>query len=1055
MSFDNRWFLLPALCLGLAGGAALAETRPAGVVVEEVDPGSALAKAGLRPGDVLLRWQRPAGPSRLEGARGEIGSVFDWQWLKIEQAPRGTVTLDGERDGRSEVFEVPMGLWQGKVRSRMPETLRALYLRGRERLAAEDLEGGLALWLQAAEMAHASGDAHLRCWLYLRAGSVAWSDGRDSEKAHAAYRFALEEAPGPAARAAVWNAAGKTYEAQNDFVRAEASYRSALEVRQAAWGENLGWAESQDLLSVLAWKSGRLDSAENAAKAGLTVRQELAPRSLEVASSLTILGIVAYYRGDLEMVERYIGQALEIQEAMAPGSFYVASNLDILGGVAAQRDELDLAQEYHVRALEIRQRPDPESLDVAASLHNLGDLAYERGDVQLAMEYTQRSLEIKEKLDPGGLFVARSLINLGSYAMDRGDLEAAGEYFQRSLAIQERLAPGSLHAAVGLANLGRVAHARGEPELAADYHRRALAMAEELVPGSLDVAAILNELGILARERGELEEAARRFERSVEVLETQIGRLGGSQDAKGGFRARYGGYYSNAIELLLETGRPGDAFALLERSRARSFLAMLTERDLALSADLPQELEKSRERLVSLYDRTQHQLGSLNPERDEEQVQELSRELERLRRERDAVVAKIRLHSPRLADLRHPRPLDLEGARRVLDPGTLMLAFSVGEERSELFVLGRESGLEVHSIALGEDELRREVSFFRQLIPQALPDSRRGPEATASLEKIGRRLYRALIAPAAARIGLSERLLLVADGPLHQLPFAALVRDTANGRHYLGEWKPMSSVLSATVFAQLLRRRATGEPAVQLSAFGDPHFPGRLARASRQVVADARLRAAVGRGLDLEALPASRREVERIAGLYPSEERRIYLGRDATEERAKAAGREARHLHFATHGFIDGRFPLDSGLVLSIPEEFREGGDNGLLQAWEIFESVRLDADLVVLSACRSALGREQGGEGLIGLTRAFQYAGARTVAATLWEVDDEVTAELMLRFYRHLRAGRPKDEALRAAQTELIRAPIPVPGEDGQTLPVDASSPYYWAAFQLYGDWR
>ncbi len=144
---------------------------------------------------------------------------------------------------------------------------------------------------------------------------------------------------------------------------------------------------------------------------------------------------------------------------------------------------------------------------------------------------------------------------------------------------------------------------------------------------------------------------------------------------------------------------------------------------------------------------------------------------------------------------------------------------------------------------------------------------------------------------------------------------------------------------------------------------------------------------------------------------------------------------------------------MSSFVALTIPEDPER--DNGLLQVWEILERVRIDADLVVLSACESGLGQELGGEGLIGLTRAFQYAGARSVAASLWSVPDQTTAELMIRFYRHLRSGLPKAEALRAAQLELIRGPIEVEDKDGQKVWIDASAPYYWAAFQLYGDWQ
>jgi len=152
-----------------------------------------------------------------------------------------------------------------------------------------------------------------------------------------------------------------------------------------------------------------------------------------------------------------------------------------------------------------------------------------------------------------------------------------------------------------------------------------------------------------------------------------------------------------------------------------------------------------------------------------------------------------------------------------------------------------------------------------------------------------------------------------------------------------------------------------------------------------------------------------------------------------------------KYLHFASHGLLDERFPLNSGLALTIPGEMKEGRDNGILQAWEIFEHLRIDADLVVLSACETGLGKEMGGEGLVGLTRAFEYAGARSVLASLWGVADETTAELMKRFYSYVKAGQTKDAALRRAQLELIRGAV---GHQ-------ASHPFYWAAFQLNGDWR
>jgi CHAT domain-containing protein len=156
----------------------------------------------------------------------------------------------------------------------------------------------------------------------------------------------------------------------------------------------------------------------------------------------------------------------------------------------------------------------------------------------------------------------------------------------------------------------------------------------------------------------------------------------------------------------------------------------------------------------------------------------------------------------------------------------------------------------------------------------------------------------------------------------------------------------------------------------------------------------------------------------------------------------KSVAGEASLLHFATHALADEKAPLDSSLALSLPGDWRPGRENGLLQAWEIFEQVRLDADLVTLSACGTALGKEMSGEGILGLTRAFQYAGARSVLASLWGVNDASTADWMVRFYGRLKRGASKDDAVRQAQIETMRRP-------------GSSHPYHWAAFQLSGDWK
>lgn len=292
-------------------------------------------------------------------------------------------------------------------------------------------------------------------------------------------------------------------------------------------------------------------------------------------------------------------------------------------------------------------------------------------------------------------------------------------------------------------------------------------------------------------------------------------------------------------------------------------------------------------------------------------------------------------------------------------------------------------------------------------------------------------LYSQLLRPADVVLQKAARLLIVPDGPLHTLPFAALQRTRGK---FLIEWKPVHTALSATVYSELRAERRTPESyRTTIAAFGDaqcvPLPAATGASATRTPVCG-----------KLAPLPASRKEAEEITGLFPNHS--LLLGKDATEEAAKTIGKDVRYLHFAVHGLVDNRLPLNSALALSNGLQSGAEIDNGLLQAWELYSEVRWDADLAVLSACDGAIGTDMGSEGLMSLTRAVHYAGAHSVLASLWKVDDQRTADLMVAFYRELRRGRSKDEALRLAQLQLARSHT-------------GASPFFWAAFQLSGDWR
>jgi CHAT domain-containing protein len=570
-----------------------------------------------------------------------------------------------------------------------------------------------------------------------------------------------------------------------------------------------------------------------------------------------------------------------------------------------------------------------------------------------------------------------------------------------------------------------------------------------LVPDNVDTAEALHALGVVLVRRKHSDEAIHLFERAVSTLERQTGRLGGTEEVRSGFRAKYGSYYRDYIDALLSQGQPDRAFYVHERSSARSLLAMLAERDLVFAADLSPDIQRERKLNAVQYDGIQAKISELNPQKDAAQIGQLHTRLRVLAQEREQIAEQIKRTSPRFAALQYPQPLDVQGTRQALDPGTVMLSFSVGPANTDLFVVhpnGAAPGLSVHIIPVGERELRDRVKQFRDLLEEFghLLDERPRPDASrfaanrAALDRGARALYDLLLKPAEAEFATSERLLFAPDGPLHALPFGALKQ---NEKQYLIEWKPLHTILSATLYAELKKTRTEHRSApLQLAAFGDPLYPKLDGRSSNHLI-ETEAHSAAKRGFTLDRLLFSREEVTGIAALYPHRSQ-AYLGADATEERAKSVGPQAHYVHFATHAFLDEQLPLNSGLVLTIPEKLSEGQENGLLQAWEIFEQVRLDADLVVLSACQTGLGKELGGEGLIGLTRAFQYAGARSIAASLWNVKDVQTAQLMKRFYTHLQSGESKDEALRAAQWELLRSR-------------SSSHPFYWAAFSLIGDWQ
>jgi len=1063
-----------------------------GLVVEEAAPGGTAARAGLRPGDELHTWTA-VDPPKIEGrvVKGPLDSPFDLAEVEATQAPVQPVQIAGLRDGRPLTATLAPGEWRLKVRPVLEGALLRAYQDARERLSRKDLDGGIALFREAAEQARSRAESLLTAWFLAQAAEAlsaaehwtealqAWADAK-AEASTEGHRASIAEAEGLAtaprsanaeaalrealairrqlpglnlAAAADLNALGNIARLRGDMPVAEALYSEALAVAESSVPENLVGVESLDRLAFIAAFS-RTKEAEAFGERALRMCQNLAPESQSMAHSLIIHGGLAIRRGDLVGARDLWMRALDLQGRLEPGGGREASILNNLGSVAATQGDFAAAEQLYRRSLALMEKVDARGISVVIPLTSLCMVALERGDLPSAEALCERALVVAEAVNPEGLQVTWPLATLAIVAMKAGDPHRAEELSRRLVAMLERLVPDSIELAVALTQrarllselregaqadalathalavlsrlspdgpetaqaqqlLGELAQGRGDRARADTHLTGALTIRARLAPGTRWEAESLHAVAQLRRAEGRLDEALDSSGRAVDALDRQRSRLGGSHEARTRFGALALATYRDYIDMLLEKGLTGEAFHTLERSRARAFLDVLAERDIVLLDGLPPEQERERRRLEAEYDKLQETIAEPGAERDPETLGAALAGLGEARDRRDALIERVRIESPRLAALRYPVPLDLAATRALLEPGTVLLAYAVGPERTILFVVESQArpglGLSVYTIPRGEASLRLAVESFRRQIE-------RGPAGDRPrLDREAADLQALLMGPAEPQLATAARILISTDGPLHLLPFAALQRAGAP----LVLWKPIHLTPSATVYAEILKTR-NREGRVwkhDLLAFGDPLYSS----SSRP-------------------LPATRREVAAIAAFFPGRSQ-VFVGDEATEERAKALGKDARYLHFACHGLLNRRFPLDSALALSPPGSSHEGVDNGLLQAWEVMEQMRLRADLVTLSACESGVGAEMGGEGLLGLTRAFLYAGAQSVLASLWDVSDRATAELMERFYGRLARGEAKDEALRSAQVEMLRAKGP------------RSHPFYWAGFQLMGD--
>jgi len=825
--------------------------------------------------------------------------------------------------------------------------------------------------------------------------------------------------------ASVLNNMAITYAQMGDYQKAIEMQNQAIALHRRA-GNRSGEAVALNNIGTAYANLSEYQKAMDAHTAAFNIAHELGS-SLEEAVDLNNIAYVYSTVGDKENALKYYSRSVEICRKV-DDRWHLAQALTNLGAAYADLQDYDQALKIFSEAL-VLHRVNGNRTGEGNTLKSLAATYGKLGDQEKALDYDRQALAILRATQDRRL-LAETLRNMGSVSRKIGERQRAMEDLNEAFAISGPIGDRRGEAE----SLGEIAHVeldQGDFKEARSHSDNALAVFDSLR------STITNP-----KLRAWFSQAVRKVH---EVNLQALFRLHQQQPTAG---------YDAAALLAAEKGRAQALLELLGESQARireGVDPVLLDRELSLRRTIAAKAQVQERLLAGKH--------------SDEQAGAAAKELDELTRDYDQLQSAIREKSPAYAALTMPVPLSLAGIQHeVVDNETLLLEYMLGEEKSLLFAVTPTSlsSFELPERKTIEAAARRVyylITVRRQVVPGETLEQRtaRLRRAEAEYPAAAARLSQMLLGPVAPQLG-GKRLLVVAEGVLQYVPFNALPEPQKNSSskpRLLIAGHEIVTAPSASVLSLLRSDAAQRRPAdKQLAVLADPVFDGRDSRVSRgektpassPVPTDAAadvLRSGGESGLQLFVrLRFSRQEAERIARFADGSRKLTAL--DFAASRTTAVSPELaqyRIVHFATHGLINNQHPELSGLVLSLVNEQGQEVD-GFLRLYDIY-NLRLGADLVVLSACQTALGKEIAGEGLIGLTRGFVYAGVPRVVASLWQVDDRVTAELMENFYQAMltRNERPA-AALRMAQLAISQAR-------------GWESPFYWAAFTLQGEWR
>jgi CHAT domain-containing protein/tetratricopeptide (TPR) repeat protein len=757
-------------------------------------------------------------------------------------------------------------------------------------------------------------------------------------------------------------------------------------------------------------------------------------------------------RGEYQVAQNKFENALTLVKPMGD-AVWEASCLTGIATVYQDMGETRFGLEYWDRALQLFDGAGLKSIS-ADVLFFLGEIYLAAGDDANAIRRFERALALAEELGiQRWKAVAERLIGV-VHLVRREPLQALG-HLEGSLKLQQSLQDPKLEGRV-YADVGEAHDLLGDHELAVEDLQRALARSREAGDRPTSAKALFG-LARASLGLNNLTEARTYIQRSLDVVESLRTEVE-SRDLRASYFAsvyRYNEFQTDIL-MRLHQRQPSQnlaavAFESNERARARSLLEGLTEAGVDLTKDADPDLLNRERRIKAAFGGGATRQTRLSGAPASEAARALAAEHRELEERYGQVQAEIRSKSPRYAALVRPQPLRLqEVQQQVLDADTLLLEYALGQERSYLWVVSRTGqwSYVLPPRAEIEEAARRVYALLTARLETGGGQQARLSRIQTADEEYWQdaaRLSEMLLGPVAVRLA-SKRLLIVADGALHYVPFGALpVPGRGRDRLPMAVDHEIVGLPSASVLAAL-RRETAGRtpPPGAVAVLADPVFEGDdpRVRAAIRAAGGAIPTAAGARGGVPSRLDMTRKEADAILAVAPPGLTLTRIGFDAslTEAERLEIGRY-RVVHFATHGVFDDENPELSGIYLSLFNR-RGQAQPGFLGLHDIY-SLRLPVELVVLSACNTALGKLVKVEGLVGIVRGFMYAGAKRVVASLWKVDDEATAELMRLFYLEMfRQNRSPAAALRQAQLTMRQQER-------------WRAPFYWAGFVLQGEWK